>query len=72
MKYLFSLLILFSVTISFAQSNKQKALLKEVNQAFVLLGADSEKAYEESKHIEIRARKTKDEEAELKDRKSVV
>lgn len=66
MKYLFSLLLLFSVTISFAQHNEQNSLLKEANDGLTLLTTDPEKAYEEAKNIETQAQEKKAEEAELK------
>ena len=66
MKYLFSILLLFSVTISFAQHNEQKTLLKEANNALTLLTTDPEKAFEEAKTIETQAQEIKAEKAELK------
>src|SRR5690606_18525344 len=66
MKYLFSVLLLFSVTISFAQHNEQKSLLKEANDALTLLPTDPEKIYKEAKIIETRAQEIKAGEAELK------
>ncbi len=66
MKCLYSLLILFSVTISFSQPNEQKSLLKEANNNLTLLNTDPEKAYEKAKDIQIQAQEIKAEEAELK------
>ncbi|HLW33357.1 MAG TPA: hypothetical protein VKX40_13930, partial [Aequorivita sp.] len=66
MKNLFSVLLLFSVTITFAQHNEQKSLLKEANDALTLLPTDPEKIYKEAKIIETRAQEIKAGEAELK------
>lgn len=66
MKYLSSILLLFSITISFAQHNEQKSLFKEANHVLTLLTTDPEKAYKEAKNIEAQAQKIKAEEAELK------
>src|SRR5690554_3878404 len=66
MKYLFTILLLFSVTIIFAQLDKQKSLLKEANESLTLLTTDPEKVYGQAKNIETRALDIKAEEAELK------
>ena len=66
MKYIFPLLLLFSITISFAQSNDQKSLLKQANEAQTFLTTEPEKAYKNAKKIEAEARKIKAQEAELK------
>jgi|SRR5690554_2443755 len=66
MKSLFSILILVSTTFFIVQEKEDRPLLKEAKNSFELLNSNSEKAYEEAKNIEIRSKKAKAPEAELK------
>lgn len=66
MKYLFSILILFFTTICIAQKKEEKLLLNEAINNYELLNLHPEEAYEEAKNIEIRSKRAKAREAELK------
>lgn len=66
MKYLFSLVLLFSVTLFYAQHNDSKALLKEATDGLILLNTNPEKALKQAKRIETQAQEIKAEEPELK------
>ncbi len=66
MKYLFSVLLLFSVNLFLGQNNARELLLKEANESFTLLATDPEKAYEAAKTIETQAQEISARKVELK------
>lgn len=66
MKYIFSLLLFFSISIFSAQVKEEKSLLEDATNSLTLLATDPKAAFEAAKKIEKEAKKINAEEAELK------